>query len=77
MRAFGYLGLDGWAGISWTKVRIVGETAHKLRITPVDDKRVKLGGRSRWLEPGDTALVPKHAVRLHDDADSTCDRESE
>lgn len=61
----GVLMLDGWAGRSDWPVVIVGETPKRYRITPDGDKPVKLGGRSRWLQPGQTALVPKHAVRLN------------
>lgn len=60
----GLLMLDGWIGRTDTPVLIVGETPKKFRITPPTEKRVKLGGRSRWLYPGETALVPKHAVRV-------------
>jgi len=56
-----YLGLDGWAGTTWTKVRVVGATAKRYRIEALTLTR--LPGRSRWLEPGERGLVPKHALR--------------
>lgn len=59
----GVLMLDGWGGRFDQPVLVVGETPKRFRITPVD-KPVKLGGRSRWLSIGRTALVPKHAVRV-------------
>lgn len=58
----GYLGLSGWAGDRWRKVEVVGETPKKYRIRAIE--KTKLAGRSRWLEAGQTALVPKYAVRI-------------
>lgn len=66
MNRRGVLMMDGWAGRTDTPVEIVGETPKRFRITPTDDKPVKLAGRSRWLRPGQTALVPKHAVQVSD-----------
>lgn len=57
----GYLQLDGWAGRRDHKVEVVGETPHKYRIRAIE--RTKLAGRQRWINPGETALVPKYAVR--------------
>jgi hypothetical protein len=62
----GVLMKDGWAGRIDTPVLVVGETPKRFRITPPNDEPVKLAGRARWLQPGQTALVPKHAVRLAD-----------
>lgn len=59
---FGWLGIDGWAGRSRTRVEIVGQTATRWRIKAIE--RTKLAGRNRWLEPGDVALVPKSAVTV-------------
>jgi|SRR6185295_14545667 len=57
--------LDGWHGRSEAAVVIVGETPTRYRVTPGDGlERVRLGGRQRWLPKGETALVPKTAVRL-------------
>jgi hypothetical protein len=61
----GYLGLDGYAGRRYRKVEVVGETPKRYRIRAIE--RTKLAGRSRWLYPGETALVPKYAVQLADD----------
>ena len=55
------LGLQGWEGLTWTRVEIIGETPKKYRIRAL--QRTKLGGRSRWIYAGETALVPKHAIR--------------
>lgn len=57
----GFLQFDGWAGRWQSPVRIVGETSAKYRIT--SDKPVRLAGKNRWLSVGESALVPKHAVR--------------
>ena len=53
--------LNGWEGRTETPVEIVGETSKRYRIRA--SKRVKLAGRNRWLEIGQTALVTKYAVR--------------
>ena len=53
--------LNGWEGRTETPVEIVGETPKRYRIRA--NKRIKLAGRNRWLEIGQTALVPKYAVR--------------
>lgn len=58
---YSYLVLSGWHGSSAVKVITVGETPTRFRIQAIT--RTRLAGRGRWLEPGDTALVPKHAVR--------------
>ena len=58
----GWLWLDGWEGRTKQAVHIVGETPKKYRVTPASTEPVKLGGRSRWLSPGKTVLVPKRAV---------------
>jgi hypothetical protein len=58
--ARGLLVLEGWAGRTKTPVEIIGMTPKRYRIRAV--MRTRLGGRHRWLDPGDTALVPRHAV---------------
>ncbi|MBL8605196.1 MAG: hypothetical protein JNK72_24915 [Myxococcales bacterium] len=40
---------------------IVGETPKRYRIRALT--RTRLGGRDRWLEAGEEALVPRAAVR--------------
>ncbi len=45
-----------------TRVRVIGETLTRFRIQAID--RTRLVGRPRYLEPGDTVLVPKYAIRL-------------
>jgi hypothetical protein len=57
----GLLILQGWAGRRETRVEIVGETPTRYRIRAIT--RTRRAGRSRWLEPGAVALVPKSAVR--------------
>ena len=57
-----HLMLDGWAGVSRQPVEVIGETPTRYRIQA--RQRTKLAGRSRWIEAGETALVPKHAVRF-------------
>jgi len=55
------LGLQGWGGMIWTRVELVGETPKKYRIRAI--RRTKLGGRCRWLNAGEITLVPKHSIR--------------
>jgi len=57
----GWLQLDGWQGRTQQEVEVVGETATKVRVRALTCTR--LAGRRRSLEPGQTALVPRHAVR--------------
>lgn len=59
-----WLHIQDWAGHTKQAVLVVGETKARYRIAPAGDERVKLGGRSRWLAPGETALVPKRAVTV-------------
>ena len=54
--------LEGYAGRREHPCEIVGETAQRYRIQV--RQRTPLAGANRWLQPGETALVPKHAVRL-------------
>lgn len=56
----GLLWLSGWFGISKQPVVVVGETPKKYRIRAIE--QTKLGGRCRWLETGETTLVPKRAI---------------
>lgn len=58
------LHLDGWMGRLSQDVLVVGETPKRFRIRPVGSDPVRLPGRNRYLYPGDTALVPKYAVRF-------------
>ena len=53
---------DGWAGIGAQEVVVIRETPKKYRVQAV--KRTKLAGYNRWLEVGQTSLVPKYAVRF-------------
>ena len=63
------LGLQGWAGLTWQQVELIGETPKKFRIRAI--QRTKLGGRCRWIDPGETTLVPKHAIRRSVERDTT------
>lgn len=60
-----YLVLDGYAGRSRQPVRVIGETETKLRI--MVEQPTRLAGRNCWLMPGESRLVPKHAVRRREE----------
>lgn len=57
---YSYLITHGWHGSTATLVVAVAETPKKFRIRAIT--RTRLAGRNRWLEPGQTALVPKSSV---------------
>lgn len=57
-----YLLLDGWEGRTKQLVRVTDATPKRYRIRA--DSRIRLAGRSRYLEPGHTALVPKTAIKF-------------
>jgi hypothetical protein len=59
MPRYAYLQLDGYAGRTQQRV-IEHIRGSKSRIEAVT--RTKLPGRGRWLEPGQSAYVPLHAV---------------
>ena len=61
------LGLQGWHGVSWTHIVVVGETPKRYRIRGIGNGIVPLAGRMRSLQPGQTALVPKRSVRFEND----------
>ncbi len=57
--------VNGWS----TGVLIVGETPKMFRIMPVRDPLPLKGRRSfgslhRWINPGETTLVPKSSVMV-------------
>jgi hypothetical protein len=54
--------LQGWGGFSATACLVIGQTPKRYRIKALT--RMRLSGRNRWLNPGETALVPKAAIRL-------------
>lgn len=56
----GYVVVDGWSGRMEYAVMVIGETPKRYRIQAV--MRTRLAGRDRWLNVGETTLVPKHAV---------------
>ena len=51
--------INGWYGYAVLPVEVVGETAKRYRIR--SDKPINLPGRQ--LMPGQTALVPKYAIK--------------
>ena len=53
--------LDTWAGRRYYAVEVVGETPKKTRVRILTPGGVKLPGR-RYVDYGETVLVPKHAV---------------
>jgi hypothetical protein len=55
-----YIQLDGWGGRTESRVLVIGETPKRYRIQAI--ARTKLAGRDRYLNAGETTLVPKHAV---------------
>jgi len=61
-----YLCFNDWAGTREHPVVIVGQTRERYRIRLPDGatEPMKLAGRCRWLRTGETALVPKSAVRV-------------
>lgn len=61
MSVRGWLVLDGWQGLIRREVQVIGETPKRYRIRALT--RTRLAGRGRWLNPGQTVLVPKAAVR--------------
>jgi hypothetical protein len=58
--SFGFILLQGYAGLTKRRVQIVGETPKRYRIRALE--RTRLAGRHRYIESGAEALVPKHAV---------------
>lgn len=57
------LGIMGWHGTIWTDVIVTDETPKRYRIKAIN--KTSLAG-SRMINQGETALVPKHAVRFTD-----------
>lgn len=64
-----WLHIQDWAGHTKQAVFVVDETEKSYRITPAGHEQIKIGGRSRWLTMGKTALVPKHAVSARADTE--------
>ena len=58
----GYLILQGWAGRTETLCEVVRETRTRYYIKALIG--MSLGRRSRWLNKGETACVPKRAIAL-------------
>lgn len=58
----GWLHLDGYGGRTVQAIVVMGETPKKYRVTPAGDSLLRLGGRRRFIAPGETALVPRRAV---------------
>lgn len=57
---YGYVHLHGWHGVTRQRVEIVAKTPKRYRIRAIEP--TKLAGRSRWILPGEEALVPQYAV---------------
>ena len=62
MSQYGTLHLDSYSGHSSARVEIIGETPKRYRIRAITQMRT--AGRLVYLEPGQVALVPKHAISL-------------
>lgn len=58
----GIITVDGWAGRTRTAVEVLGLTksGKKYRIRAI--VRTKLGGRDRWLEPGQETTINRSVV---------------
>jgi hypothetical protein len=59
---FGFILLQGYAGLTKRRVQIIGQTEKRYRIRALE--RTRLAGRNRFIEAGAEALVPKHAVAM-------------
>ena len=57
----GYIITDGWAGLGFFPVKILGETPKRYRVQLVE--RCRLPGRNKTGNAGDVILAPKGAVR--------------
>lgn len=65
-----FLCFNDWAGVRKVPVDVVGETPKRWRIQlPPRSETIRLAGRNRYLAYGQTALVPKSAVRFETDID--------
>lgn len=56
-----FLVMESYAGRSRTLVDVIWTGPKRARIRAVT--RMRLAGRDRWLDEGETALVPKAALR--------------
>lgn len=52
--------MTGWSCNWSSQVLLIGETPKRYRIQAI--KRLRLPGRDRFLEPGESALVPKYCI---------------
>jgi len=59
----GFLCSQSWWGLTRTEVEIIGRTTTRYRIRAIE--KTRMAGACRWLGPGESALVPLHAVRDH------------
>lgn len=59
-----WYGLNGWHGLTWHEVRVVGETPKRWRVRNHTTETLRLAGKGRWLVPGAEVLIPKGAVRF-------------
>ncbi len=60
----GYLILQGWEGRTETLCKVLEETPKRYRIKALIAMRLGGPRRWRWLDKGETALVPKRAIVL-------------
>jgi hypothetical protein len=56
--------LNGWQGLTTQEVEVVGSTPQRYRIRAIT--RTRLAGRQRYLEAGQTVLVPRKVVTFLD-----------
>lgn len=59
-----WLGLQGWEGLTWQRVLVVGETPKRYRIRA--EQETRLAGRRRVLAAGAEVLVPRGAIRFRE-----------
>lgn len=56
-----FLCTNSWAGYNETEIELLAWVGKMARIKAI--KRTVLGGRRRWIDVGETALVPRHAIK--------------
>jgi len=56
-----FIATQGWEGLNYIPVEVVGETPKKVRVKLLRDCR--LPGRNRSGKKGQVVLVPKTALR--------------
>lgn len=56
-----FIAIDGWAGLDYIPVEVMGETPKKFRVKLLRD--CQLPGRNRKGKTGQVILVPKPVLR--------------